>query len=215
MGLNGNNQDSMASATFFAHKRPLARSEDLVVESLADELLVYDLETKTAHCLSPLAARVWRVCDGETSPEKLARALEVDRGEIDAALDQLHASGLLVTPQLGGSTRREFGMKVSKVAAGAAALPLVLSMAAPAAAQTQSVILFCFNLSGPDGVQECATCNEQTGNNTNCCCCHQAERTALLVPSDNSKDCAPKGTYCVSQMGGTHCTEAVNNDKEP
>ena len=45
---------------------PCARSEDLIVEELGEELLVYDMKADRGHCLSPVAARVWRRCDGRT-----------------------------------------------------------------------------------------------------------------------------------------------------
>ena len=52
---------------------PSARRDGLVVEELADETLVYDLQTHKAHSLNPTAALVWRHCDGQTTVSEVAR----------------------------------------------------------------------------------------------------------------------------------------------
>ena len=44
---------------------PRARKEGLLEEAVGEELLLYDQDSHTAHCLSPIAACVWRHCDGE------------------------------------------------------------------------------------------------------------------------------------------------------
>jgi len=43
---------------------PLARSADLIVDSVGDELLVYDSVSHRAHSLNSVGAAVWRACDG-------------------------------------------------------------------------------------------------------------------------------------------------------
>jgi hypothetical protein len=52
---------------------PLARSKGLLVQGVADELVVYDLERHRMHRLNQTAALVWRHCDGNTSVAQLAR----------------------------------------------------------------------------------------------------------------------------------------------
>ena len=44
-------------------------------EQLGDEASVYDWARAQVHALNPTAARVWRLCDGATSPEAIAEAL--------------------------------------------------------------------------------------------------------------------------------------------
>ena len=145
------------------------------------------------------------------------RLLSVDADEVTRALDELDSCDLLAqTPVLGGNehTRRDFGFKVAKVSAAAAALPMVLSIAAPAAAQTSSVIQFCFT-KAPEGTNNCNICNENTGNNTLCCCCHDAQFNPdgsdfTPGPGGASKLCSPEGTFCEAVLGGSHCTEDNN-----
>src|SRR4030095_16568422 len=64
---------------------PEARKEGLVVQELADEVLVYDRERDKAHCLNSTAALVWQTCAGKTPVSQIARAIE---GEIKAPVDE-------------------------------------------------------------------------------------------------------------------------------
>ena len=58
-------------------------------EQLGDEASVYDWARAQVHALNPTAARVWRLCDGATSPDAIAAALRVEMGipEADAVVD--------------------------------------------------------------------------------------------------------------------------------
>src|SRR4051812_27243393 len=131
---------------------PLAREQGLVLEELGDELLVYDLDIKHAHCLTPLAANVWRACDGKKRLDKIAAELDLEIDDVNLAIDELDRCDLLATPRLrtGGLSRRDFGVRVTKVAAGAMAVPVVLSIAAPAVAASLSKELFCVALTPRD-----------------------------------------------------------------
>lgn len=203
--------------------KPLARSKALVVEELGDELLVYDLNAKTAHCLTPAAARVWRACDGKSRSDAMSAGLGMDSAEVSRALDELERCDLLVTlasKKKAGHTRRDFGLKVTKVAAATATLPLVLSVAAPAVAATVSQEKFCFDITGTGGTNNCNICNQKTGNNTLCCCCHGPTKDYFGVNFDakggDSKLCAADAKQCCCQGGAGsgdygpahHCTES-------
>lgn len=54
---------------------PQARTDDLVINELSDEVLVYDLQRDKAHCLNAAAASVWKQCDGRTTVAEIARRL--------------------------------------------------------------------------------------------------------------------------------------------
>jgi hypothetical protein len=56
------------------------RTVDLVLEELADGLLVHDAAAEVGHVLEPLAARVWQAC-GEHGAElgEIARVCDVPR----------------------------------------------------------------------------------------------------------------------------------------
>jgi hypothetical protein len=193
-------------------KLPLARSEGLVIEELGDELLIYDLDVKQAHCLTPTAARVWRQCDGTTSTEAIAMELGLAPAELTRALEELERCELLVPSQVlapGGLSRRELGLRVTKVAAGVATLPLILSIAAPAAAATASQIAAC-RILGTIESNSCGTCN-QGGSPTNCCCCHYAPGKRFCA-GDNA-DCLATGpTLPGFNKQQLNCTENPADD---
>lgn len=123
--------------------RPQARTKDLVVSPLPDEELVYDLKTHQAFCLNKTAAAVWDGCDGETTVAEMSRALsrelgtEVNEEWVWFALRELNRSSLLepgiVLPET--MSRR---MLLRKLGTSALAIPIVMAIIAPAAAQAAS-----------------------------------------------------------------------------
>jgi hypothetical protein len=118
---------------------PIARTQDLIVEELGDELLVYDRRTDVAHSLNAVATAVWRGCDGATDLDALAAALAPSAGHEDAealalrALDELREKGLLETPRATapGLSRRQALGRIAGVGMAAVAAPLIVSAAAP------------------------------------------------------------------------------------
>jgi Coenzyme PQQ synthesis protein D (PqqD) len=121
---------------------PLARRDGLVVKTVGDEVLVYDLERARAHSLDGLAAAIWRRCDGHRPVAALAAAVRAETGvpvtaaAVEYGLAALGRARLLAgeRPAL-GPTRRQVLAKIGT----AAAIPLVLSITAPTAAQAQSL----------------------------------------------------------------------------
>lgn len=194
-----------------ADRKPLARSERLIVEELGDEVLVYDLDEDKVHCLTPLATRVWRACDGSTDTLRLAATLELTGDEVSQALTELDRCGLIETPPVlplsangdGGYSRRAFGLRVAKVAAATASAPLILTIAAPAAAQTQSEIDFCLAI---DVSRGCGDCNDGGTAGGPCCCCQPG--------GGSTKVCAASLAHCQS-LGGNNCTEKNTDDPAP
>lgn len=178
---------------------PLARTKGLVIEKLDDELLVYDLDVDRAHCLDATAARVWHACDGKTIAAVIACELGLGVEEVTRAVDELNACELLVAPAVDGLvlTRRAFSLKVGAVAS----LPLILSIAAPAAAQTQSQIKFCTELQGGGEQQACSKCNVGGTGQNPCCCCR-------MLDDGRDKVCSPGQTFCTDVLMGTNCTES-------
>ena len=115
-------------------QRPLAWTERLVVEEIADEVLVYDQRSDQAHCLSSVAARAWRACDGRRTVGELSDDLAFDQQIVRQALEELDDCGLLDGRPRAGLTRREATSRLAKVGAAAASAPLIYSIAAPAPA---------------------------------------------------------------------------------
>src|SRR2546421_5035430 len=84
--------------------RPKARERDLVVESVDQELLVYDLERDKGHCLNDTAALVFQHCDGTRTAAELAAHLSAETGRgideevVERALVRLSDEHLLEEP---------------------------------------------------------------------------------------------------------------------
>src|SRR5262245_37714441 len=120
--------------------KPTARSEDLVIEEVEDEVLVYDAKKQQAHCLTPAAAKVWRACDGTKDVRALAESLALSVDDVTRALEMLDGvellenQGLQIVTNGNGVTRRELGRRSAKVGAAAAAAPMLYSIAIPSAA---------------------------------------------------------------------------------
>ncbi|MEZ5425540.1 MAG: PqqD family protein [Pyrinomonadaceae bacterium] len=117
---------------------PVARKNGLVVQEVADEVLVYDLDTNKAHCLNETAAMVWRNCDGTRTVSDISKVVEgklggkVNEDLIWLALDQLGEKDLLEEKRelsFSGRSRREVIRKIGL--ATAVAIPLVASLTTP------------------------------------------------------------------------------------
>jgi Coenzyme PQQ synthesis protein D (PqqD) len=123
---------------------PRARQDNLTVRELPEETLVYDKERHKAHCLNRTAALVWRHCDGATSLDELGRLLAAELGVAEAvevvglALEQLQRRHLLAEAPLPLADRLSRRDALKKLALTAAALPLVMTIATKAAAQSMS-----------------------------------------------------------------------------
>jgi hypothetical protein len=128
---------------------PLARKNNLVIQELPDEVLVYDQERDKAHCLNHTAALIWKQCDGETEVATIACRLgkelhaPVDERMVWFALDQLNRDGLLAEPVvapafMAGMTRRQ--MVRTMGLAAAIAVPVITSIMAPTTAHAVSCL---------------------------------------------------------------------------
>jgi hypothetical protein len=146
---------------------PLARRDDLEIQNVAGETLVYDGSTDRAYVLSPSAAAVWRACNGERTPQEIANYLsrETPTNEqvVWYALGQLN--DLLVEPvetprELAGVSRRQF-LKRAGLVAGAAAIPVVVCIVAPPPAHAQSSSGFCCTCAN-NVFQDVLTCEQCT-----------------------------------------------------
>ena len=156
---------------------PRARQDELVVEELQDETLVYDLERHKACCLNRTAALVWRHCDGQTSVADVAALLEeqfatpIDEAVVWMALDRLGRTHLLAELVTLPADRAQYSrrnmLRTLRRAAGISLLlPVIESIVAPLAAAQASCVTNC------GGVPNCSPC--RTGNQCRKFCCNGA-----------------------------------------
>ena len=123
-------------------KNPKARSEELLIEEVGGELLIYDVNSNRAHCLNESAAAIWRHCDGNRSIGKLAKHLFPSLAASDAqrlvsiGLERLRRRRLVETASPAVDlSKRQMLKKVAILAAAAGiAAPVVSTIIAPNAA---------------------------------------------------------------------------------
>jgi hypothetical protein len=150
---------------------PRARQDGLLKETVGEELLLYDQNTHTAHCLSPIAACVWLHCDGEHDFTELAQFAGVSESLVDDVLQELREKDLLdAEPQTmqRGESRREAIVRATRYGAAATVGGMVVSAVAatPAMASSGEGIVFCL----PGGIG-CCTCKNsafKTANEAEC-----------------------------------------------
>jgi|SRR5580693_2687474 hypothetical protein len=142
---------------------PRARRDGLLEETLGEELLLYDQNSHTAHCLRPVAACVWRHCDGERDMSELAELAGASGDLVAAALRELQEKDLLAEPQImqsavPGVSRREAIIRVARYGATAAAGSMVVSATAatPAMASSGEEAGPCVKASG----YSCCVCKD-------------------------------------------------------
>lgn len=124
---------------------PQVRKNDLVVQEMPDEVLVYDLNSNKAHCLNDSAAMVWRSCDGTNTVSDIVKTFEKSSGGkvtedfVWLAIDQLNEIGLLeagTVSRFAGQSRRDVLKKIGL--ASMVALPIIASLVAPRNAMASS-----------------------------------------------------------------------------
>jgi hypothetical protein len=120
---------------------PVARKNDLVIQELQDEILVYDTKSNKAHCLNETASTVWKFCDGKNTVSDINDLIKIQTGAkvpenlIWLAIDQLNERELLeekFESRFAGQNRREILKKIGL--ATVVALPIVATITAPTAA---------------------------------------------------------------------------------
>lgn len=159
---------------------PRARRDGLLEETVGEELLLYDQKSHTAHCLSPIAACVWRHCDGEYDLAGLAQLVGASENLVAGALHELREKDLLVVePELmqstiPGESRREAIGRAARYGAAAAAGSMIVSATAatPAMAASSTVCCQCVSqnkdcdcttMASPGNLVTCETfCSKST-----------------------------------------------------
>jgi hypothetical protein len=191
---------------------PHARTHKLTVRELPDETLIFDHLANKAHCLNRTAALVWKHCNGRTNIRQLAAMLQRELGApaadplVHLALEKLAKRGLLdAAPATVRQGRRDLLRKLA-----VAALPVIMTITAPRAAQAASQAgppppSFCsshadFTPCGTAGMQCCSgTCVTPAGALASCtsnCSC-SGGRTCTHNPS------------CPGGIGGSMCCVAL------
>jgi hypothetical protein len=184
-------------------KLPAARDEGLLIEHVANDVVVYDVESKEAHCLSSLPAVVFTHCDGQTSLSSLATIASEELGEtvtettVEDVIAQLQARDLLASARVSESdayTRRTMLRKSAIVGGVVAGAPLISSVFAPPALAANSATC---------GRLLCCPCCTGSGFNKDDCCFHEGETVncqCVSAQGNSSKKCKPAGNSAPSDQ---------------
>ena len=176
---------------------PRARQEQLVVQDLPDELLIYDLESHRAYCLNRTAALVWRSCDGSRTVEEMTRVLAKELDEpvneslIWFALERLNKYGLLekqveLPIAKERMTRRELARMLGF--ATAATVPFISAIVAPTAAQAAT----------------CGAIGTSCLNNARCCSGLCINGTCMCLANQSDCDTARPEQCCSGRCGSAN-----------
>lgn len=196
---------------------PQSRKDNLVVQEIEGEVLIYDLNKNKAFCLNDTSAQVWQACDGTKSVTEISQLISKEQnspvGEdfVWLALDQLKKNDLLsnsveIVPNFNGMSRREVVKKVGL--STMIAIPFIVSLTAPLAANATS--------QGPPG----------TGTSTcpaGACQCTENENMLgrMNVSCQGNNDvCKPVGAnqqgQCICFVGlasNGNCTRGPGNNQ--
>lgn len=117
-----------------------SRTNEIIVQSLDDEILIYDLKTNQALSLNETAAEVWQSLDGKKTVAEIASEIDFAPEMILFSLDELQKKNLLAEKVETGLakdkvSRRKMLMKTASVSM---ALPLIVGIVAPSSIHAQS-----------------------------------------------------------------------------
>ena len=159
--------------------KPTARSSDLLIEELDEEVVIYDQRTSLVHHLDERARRIWIACDGHRSANQIARDAGCDQATIELTLDRLHDAGLLLGPP---RSRLRSRRQILRTGAALAVLPAVATVTAPTPAMAQS----------PVGPPRLCGGKEVPGTQ---------ERGCSWTCRAGIWNCGPASSHCASQDG--------------
>ncbi len=165
------------------------KGSHLIVESLGNEVVVFDRRVNKAHILDPRAAAIWRAAENGCSLDDVALLMEATTADERRKIAQIAVADLasagLVTSDVQALPRRQALRTLGRVAA----LPMVISILAPTPAAAASNLFpggFCTQ--GTDTCQTPITvmstsytflCQDPTamGVNQGRCCRDEPTRT--------------------------------------
>ncbi|NEQ76554.1 MAG: PqqD family protein [Okeania sp. SIO2C9] len=206
---------------------PVARSEKLLIQSVGNEVIVYDEVNNSSHCLNPMAARVWELCDGQHSVKDIAQLLEKEldvsqtedvdmRGLVWLTLEELERYQLikeyLKQPTGIASFSRRKVVKTGVLVGGFAVgtmLPVVKSIVAPAPAMalSQECLTEGQRCDRPNSHRSCCDgleCDISSPNNKERRCVKNCESSSCEIQFGSNpmfftiiKDC-PQGCVCTA-----------------
>jgi Coenzyme PQQ synthesis protein D (PqqD) len=155
---------------------PIAKTNNILVQELKDETLLYNLETNQVYCLNKTAAFVWQSLDGQHNLEQIKQLSKynLDDELIFLTIDEFNRNNLLQEKLETNLSNEKMNRRtlLAKYGAMAIALPLITTIAAPKSIQAQSCVdrgpLSVIN-PGPANCVDCPAINATIANALACC----------------------------------------------
>ena len=182
---------------------PKGRIENIVVQQMDQEILIYDLVNHKAFSLNETAAAVYQACDGKTNFDTLNGKFDFSDDLIFFALDELKRENLIddksyVSPFV-GLNRRQLVKTIGL--STLAALPVIASILAPTAVSAQSVAacgMVGALCNSPSSQSTCCTGVAFCSGGGTCTACRPAGETGTCASS--LATCTPLAYTCCSNM---------------
>lgn len=146
---------------------------NLLVQNLNDEVMIYNLDTNNSYCLNSTAATVFNACNGSDTVEDLKRQTGLSDEIIYLSLDELKKHDFIgsdYSSPFTGMSRRAAVKRVGL--ASMAALPVIASLVAPSAANAASNLAApgtILDFSTPGTPQTSAQCNTAVSSGASRC----------------------------------------------
>lgn len=125
----------------YMKKLPIAKTKNILVQQIKDEILIYNLETNQVHCLNKTAGIIWQNCDGKQTFEGLKKLNHGFNDDVILlSLAQLQKNDLLENNSESylPTDRISRRAMISKYGSVAVALPVITMIVAPMAVSAQS-----------------------------------------------------------------------------
>ena len=128
--------------------KPKTRNENIIVQEMENEILIYDLNNNKTFSLNETSALIYLLCDGKQSITEISRSLSkklnqpISEDLVWLALDSFKKDNLLENNDqfeidFKGLSRRQVIKKIGF--SSLATLPVIASVTAPAAAAAASI----------------------------------------------------------------------------
>lgn len=197
-------------------KLPPARNENIVIQEVNNETLVYDLLNNKAYCLNETSAKVFQACGNNETFKDLKSKHSFTDDIIYLSLDELKKNNLLnseYSSPFVEMNRREVIRRVGL--ASMVALPIISSLIAPQAINAQSLGNLALGQTCTSSSQcsssasNCANRSPSTGNRRCCIGSISYYDTGGVVNSCSGGACSSATFSCQSDADQFCCSNSA------
>ena len=200
--------------------QPKTRIENIVVQEMNKELLIYDLKDNKAFCLNETSAIIYQLCDGTKTIAEISQSLTkksnqpISEDVIWLALDDFKKDKLLehseqIAINFNGLNRRQIIKKIGF--SSMIVLPMISAVMAPQAAQAASCVGVGQSCSPSGSIGNCCSGQSFCFDFTSTCeSCYTATTPFVCSSFISQASCNSVSYKCCSgsatlDSGNVHC----------